>query len=209
MAKATTPASEKPDKKPATPRKAAATASDATSQKEAGATAPVSLPVDQASAGDVSASNPPTAPAVEKSATTAAGQAEQAAPVFVRSESFFPGMGRFPVGWKPTPRLEEQELEEPFQVQTTDEAGSEEPVQSPSWGMPDIAEFPAELTLTNNTRNRVVVRQLNVHLPQFSSKTAICPTAEKYSAIQREYAGRAVREGWDSDKGLQVKHGED
>ncbi|MBV4524307.1 hypothetical protein KVG88_29995 [Pseudomonas sp. SWRI74] len=205
MAKANKPATEKPGTKPATPRKAAAKASDANNQKEGGATAPVSLPVDQASAGDVSVTSIPPADAQTDAPS---GQAGQAAPVFVRRE-FFPGMGRFPLDWKPAPRLEEPEPDGAELEQTTAETGSEEHLQSTSWGLPDIAEFPAELTLTNNTRNRVVVRQLNVHLPQFSSKTAICPTAEKYSAIQREYAGRAVREGWNSDKGLQVKHGED
>jgi len=205
MAKASKPANEKPAAKPATTRRAAATASDATSQKEAGATAPVSLPVDQAPAGDVSAPNPPAAPAAD----AATGQAEPVAPVFVRRDNFFPGMGRFPADWKPAPRPEEPAPDDAELEQTTAEMGGDEPLKSPVWGLPDIAEFPAELTLMNNTRNRVVVRQLNVHLPQFSSKTVICPTVEKYNAIQREYAGRAVREGWDSDKGLQVKHGED
>jgi hypothetical protein len=205
MAKAIKPASEKAAAKPATPRKAAATASDANNQKKAGATAPVSLPVDQAAAGDTPASNP----SIDPAANAAPSQVEKVAPLLERREGFYPGMGRFPVDWKPTPRLEEPAPDGAELEQTTAETGGDEPLQSPAWGLPDIAEFPAELTLTNNTRNRVVVRHLNVHLPQFSSKTVICPTAEKYNAIQREYAGRAVREGWDSDKGLQVNHGDD
>jgi hypothetical protein len=209
MAKATTPASEKAAK-PRTPRKAAVQAGNAVTKQEAGATAPVSLSGDQAAAGDVNAATtPPAAPAADGQADAAAGQANPAVTVLGRREGFFPGMGRFPADWKPAPRAEEPEPDAAILEQTTAETGAVEPLQSQSWGLPDIAEFPAELTLVNNTRNILVVRPLNTRLLQFSTKTVQCPTAKKYDAIKRELAGRAVRERWDSETGLQVKHGED
>lgn len=172
MAKATTPPDEKPARAPRKPRQAAVTPGDATDQQEAGAKAPVSSPDGQAP-----------------------GDEDDDTPEVLGRAEFFPGMGRFPEGWKP--------------AQTTDKEPSVEAVQSPAWGLPDIAEFPAELTLVNNTRNILVVRPLNTRLMQFSAKTVQCPTAKHYAAIKHDLAGRALREGWDSDTGLQVKHGED
>lgn len=237
MVKATTPATGKPTAtKPKAPSKAAAKAkaTAATDVQETGAKAPVSLSVDKATGGDSGNSDKPPVLTEDQlggsqsgpTGTDGQGNADDsadkpnaeagegdstidtAAPVApaeperqVPPGGFFSPIGRFPEGWS-------------FQndwkpMQTPPEEVPEEAVQFPAWGLPDIAEFPAELTLTNNTRNRIVVRHLNVHLPQFSSKTVICPTAEKYNAIGREFAGRAVRERWDSDKGLKVKHGED
>ncbi|QLG96710.1 hypothetical protein HZF02_32860 (plasmid) [Pseudomonas yamanorum] len=195
MAKATTPASGKPAKAPREPRKAAVTASDDVNQQEAGATAPVSLPVDPALAGDgsVEAKDDAEAPADDES-DSGDNQAVQTPLKFV-GRAFFPGMGVFPPDWKP--------------AQTPEEEASVEVVQSSAWGLPEIAQFPAELTLVNNTRNILVVRPLNTRLTQFSTKTVQCPTARKYAAIGLELAARALRERWDSETGLQVKHDED
>lgn len=127
----------------------------------------------------------------------------------IRERVFFPGMGRFPEGWKPKQPPESDDVDDAEGAQTTDEEGAAEAVQSSVWRLPDIAKFPAELTLVNNTRNILVVRPLNTRLLQFGEAIVQCPTAKHYDAINREFAGRALRERWDSDKGLQVKHGED
>lgn len=105
------------------------------------------------------------------------------------------GMGRFPDDWEPT--------------QTPEKSGPEEAVQSLAWALPGIAEFPAELTLTNNTRNTLVVRALGVRLRRFGEVTVQCQEAAQYQEIARELATRALREFWDSDIGLQVKYGEE
>lgn len=166
MAKATTPASEKPASKPRAPRKAVVKASDADTTQDAGAIAPVS------SSGDQTA----------QAATPSAPRAE-----------FFPGMGRFPPDWKP--------------AQTPEKEPAVEDVQSSAWGLPEIAEFPVELLLVNNTRNILVVRSLNTRLTQFGTAMVQCPTAEHYEAIERELVGRALRERWDYETGLQVTYG--
>ena len=105
------------------------------------------------------------------------------------------GMGRFPDDWKPT--------------QTPEKLAPEQAVQSLAWALPDIAEFPAELTLTNNTRNTLVVRVLGVRLRRFGEAAVQCQEATQYQEIERELATRALRECWDSDIGLQVKYGEE
>lgn len=211
MAKASKPASESKAKTPRAPRQAAAQASDALDTKETGAKAPVSSSVDKAATGDTSESlNSPPAPDADAPPVDGAGPAEAPAPALVvRERVFFPGMGRFPADWKPKPAPDTDDEDDAEGTQTTDEEGADEAVQSSVWGLPDIAEFPAELTLVNNTRNILVVRPLNTRLLQFSQKTVQCSTAKQYDAIKRELAGRALRERWDSDKGLQVKHGED
>lgn len=211
MAKATKPASETGDKKPRAPRQAAAKASDALDKKETGADAPVSSSVDKAATGETSTvTNPPAAQAAAAPPGEGAGQADQStAQLVVRERVFFPGMGRFPADWKPKPPPESDDADDAEGTQTTAEEGGAEAVQSSVWGLPDIAEFPAELKLVNNTRNILVVRPLNTRLLQFGEKTVQCQTAKQYEAIKREFAGRALRERWDSDKGLQVKHGED
>lgn len=206
MAKPSKPASAAPGKTARAPRKAAtAPASAALDNQETGAEAPVSSLVEQAVTGDTSTTtSAPAAPADNAQPDPGAGQV---APVFVRRE-FFPGMGRFPADWKPKPAPQSEESDSAEGEQTADESEGDEALQSPSWGLPDIAEFPAELTLVNNTRNILVVRPLNTRLLQFSTKTVQCPTAKQYEAIKREFAGRARRERWDSDKGLRVTHGE-
>lgn len=131
--------------------------------------------------------------------STPGGQADAAnntAPVAGESQpgtSF--GMGRFPDDWKPT--------------QTPEKSAPEEAVQSLTWALPDIAEFPAELTLTNNTRNTLVIRGLGVRLRRFGEVTVQCQEAAQYQEVARELVTRAVRERWDSDIGLQVKYGEE
>lgn len=211
MAKPTKPASETVAKKPRATRQAAAKASDALDTKETGANAPVSPSVDKAATGGTSTEPNSTAePAGAAPPGDGAGQADQPpAQLVVRERVFFPGMGRFPADWKPKPTPESADTDDAEGEQTTSEEGAAEAVQSSVWGLPDIAEFPAQLTLVNNTRNILVVRPLNTRLTQFAKKTVQCPTAKHYDAIKREFAGRALRERWDSDKGLQVKHGED
>ncbi|WP_085618738.1 MULTISPECIES: hypothetical protein [unclassified Pseudomonas] len=182
MAKA--PASTAADKASKTPRKPRqSTGSAAADQdKETGAQAPVSTPGGQAGA----ATN--TAPVAEQTTPQVSAEGE------FRSGTSF-GMGRFPDDWKP--------------VQTPEKSGAEQAVQSLAWALPDIAEFPAELTLTNNTRNTLVVRALGVRLRRFGEVTVQCQEAAQYQEIARELATRAMRERWDSDIGLQVKYGEE
>lgn len=211
MAKAKTTGSEKPAAKPRAPRKPAAIASDAVNKQKEGATAPSFLPVDKAPAGDdtdsavsalateqAAAAQPDAVDDAAAGTSTAPDQATEAlARVVVvgSGDRFFPGMGRFPLDWKP--------------AQTPAESTLVEALQSRAWGLPDITDFPAELTLVNNTRNVLVVRPLNTRLSQYGTKTVQCQTAKQYDAIKREFKSRAVRERWDSDTGLQVKHGED
>lgn len=196
MAKANTPASEKTPK-PRGPRKAAVTASDDVNQKETGATAPVSLSDKPTPSDDATAASKPTTGADDDLKAPVGDQANKLVPVTTEPRAFFPGMGRFPPGWVWKP------------AQTPAEEAPVEALKSAAWGLPEIAEFPAELTLVNNTRNILVVRPLNTRLLQFSTKTVQCPTARHYEAIGRELAGRALRERWDSETGLKVKYGED
>lgn len=187
MARAPKPASGKAAaKKPAAApaaRKAAVAPVAAGTPSETGATAPVSLSVDLAKAAPPAPTNTaPEAPALQDF-------------VVIGARAVFPGMGRFPVDWKPT--------------QTPEKSEPEQALQSPAWQLPDIAQFPAVLTLFNNTRNILVVRPLCVRLTQYSRVTVECPTARHYEVIEHDLSARAIRERWDSDNGLQVTHEED
>ena len=140
----------------------------------------------------------------------------------VPPRGFFSPIGRFPEDWTPALLLP-HELEQPAPIalaaqgpelddegeQTAPEEPAEPALKSSAWGLPDITEFPAELTLVNNTRHLLVVRPLAIRVGRFGEATATCPSARHYAAIQHDFAGRAVREQWDSETGLQVKHGDD
>lgn len=89
-------------------------------------------------------------------------------------------------------------------MQTPDQEGVGQAVQSPAWELPGITEFPAELTLVNNTRHLLIVRPLCVRVGRFGELKVVCPTARHYDAIKRDFSGRAVRERWNSQTGLQV-----
>ncbi|MFJ3487150.1 hypothetical protein ACIPL1_27580 [Pseudomonas sp. NPDC090202] len=209
MARASKPASDA-DKatKPVT-RKAAAKPANAVDQQEAGAKAPVSLSGDQANGA--TQSNQPTGDGVQVD-PVAAEPAPAVEPVRqVPPGGFFSPMGRFPEGWKLASTLPHERVQESAETaQTPAQEPVAAPVKSPAWGLPDIAEFPAELTLVNNTRHLLVVRPLNVRLMRNGgSQQVVIPTARHYAAIQHDFSARAVREQWDSDTGLQVKHGED
>jgi hypothetical protein len=217
MAKATTTASEKPAKKTRTSRQATVKASDAVTKEEAGAKAPVSSSVDKAPGaenGTPPSSAAPTGNAESGAAGEHAGavdstpagpaadtpsqdQEEAPAQTFTPAppRAFFWPMGRFPEGWKPT--------------QTPEESAPVEALKSSAWSLPVIAEFPAELTLVNNTRHHLVVRPLSVRVPRFGELTTQCQTVEQYNAITHDFAGRALRERWDSEAGLQVKYDQD
>lgn len=105
------------------------------------------------------------------------------------------GIGSFPDGWK--------------WEQTGDQTALGETVQSSLWGLPEITEFPTDVTFVNNTRNTLVVRVISVRLRRFGEVMVQGIDAAQYQEIQRELAPRALRERWDSDMGLQVKNGEE
>lgn len=184
MARASKPASgqaaaKKPAAKPAAQKDAVAPV-DARQTSETGASAPVSISVDLAKSDTpASITNTPTAPATQDV-------------VLIGERVFFPGMGRFPADWKP--------------AQTPEKSEPEQALQSPAWGLPDIPEFPAVLTLFNNTRNNLVVRPLNTRITQYGTATVECPTARHYDVIKHDLSARAIRERWGSDTGLQVTH---
>ncbi len=187
MAKAPAKSSEdKAPRAPRAPRNSAARAA-ADQEKESGAKAPVSLPGETASEADKS-------PQMGVQHPQADGPVQAAEPEERRSGAAF-GMGSFPEGWEPT--------------QTPENSSPIQAVQSLSWSLPDITEFPVSLTLVNNTRSTVVVRALGVRLRRFSEATVQCQGAEQYQDAQRELGPRALRERWDSEQGLQVKYGEE
>lgn len=100
------------------------------------------------------------------------------------------GMGRFPPDWTQTRALEQVE----------------EPAESPVWGMPDIAEFPATLTLTNHTPARIRVLAVKVYVLPWEQVTVQCESAEQYQVMKRDLSARANSCRWNWDNGLQVKH---
>lgn len=108
------------------------------------------------------------------------------------------GMGRFPDDWAPA-RTEET-------VQTPAVEASDAPLQSPAWGLPEVSEFPATLTLVNKTPSRVRVLSFKAWVLPWSQVTVQCNTAEQYQALGRDLAPRAHSCRWNSDKGLQVEH---
>lgn len=133
------------------------------------------------------------APVSSSGAPGAAGETATQDSVSSSGTAF--GIGSFPDGWK--------------WAQTSDQSAPDNPVQSSSWDLPAIAEFPADVTLVNNTRNTLVVRVIGVRLRRFGEVVVQAIDAAQYQEIQRELAPRALRERWDSDMGLQVKHGEE
>jgi len=104
----------------------------------------------------------------------------------------FPGIGGFPADWVQTPVIE------------ADSA----PVESTAWALPVVPEFPATLTLVNNSGHHIRVAALSVSVLPYSQRTVQCETRRHFEAVEQQFAGRARQCGWDSVKGLQVKHGE-
>lgn len=114
------------------------------------------------------------------------------------------GMGRFPPDWVPPPKVEPDEAAET--VQTPSPEASPEAGKFPSWGMPEITEFPASLRLTNNSPARVRVLALKVWVLPGSEQTVQCLTPEQYSWLKRDLSARARSCKWDMTYGLQVTH---
>lgn len=96
-------------------------------------------------------------------------------------------------------------------AQTTAENAPAEPVVLNVWAMPDIWEyrdFPALLTLSNNTASRFSVKSVNRSIPPHESITVEFDR-EQYENLKRSLAGPSRLDKWDSLYGVQVKHESD
>jgi len=111
------------------------------------------------------------------------------------------GMGRFPEGWQPSAAPDPAQAEQSAPLELADDAA-----ESEQWGMPDITEFPATLTLANATPARVRVLAVKVWVLPWSEQTVQCLTAEQYSWMQRDLSARASSCRWTSTYGLKVTH---
>lgn len=90
-------------------------------------------------------------------------------------------------------------------TQTDDETAGAEPVALNVWGLPKITDFPALLTVSNNTASRFSVKSVNRSIPPHESITAEFDW-EQYENLKRSLAGPARLDKWDSLYGVQVKH---
>lgn len=90
-------------------------------------------------------------------------------------------------------------------TQTEDESALAEPVALNVWGLPEITDFPALLTLSNNTASRFSVKSVNRSIQPHESITAEFDW-EQYENLKRSLAGPARLDKWDSLYGVQVKH---
>ena len=71
--------------------------------------------------------------------------------------------------------------------------------------MPEIDDFPAMLTLSNNTPSRFGAKAVSVRLEPYASTTVECDQAQ-YEKLKKSLAGHARLSKWDNLRGLQVKY---
>ncbi len=177
--------------------------------QDPGASAPVSAGAAGTSTTSTIAPEP-VAPAVTAPEFTGSAEAPVADAVVVLEEPVRQslGMGRFPPDWVPTPTTKAvDDSENPAQTLAIE--GSEEPAKSSAWGLPDVTEFPAKLTLDNKTPARVRVLAVRAWVLPFSSMSVQCDSPEQYQALCRDLSARARSCGWDSVNCLQVKYEQD
>lgn len=202
MAKATTAAKPAGAAKPRTRKAAEKPAAAAVDQQEGGAKAPVSLSGDQAAAASETAAPPaPDAPATATPATPPDS-------VFrpVQPGGYFSPLSRFPEGWKPAPIAAQEPPASAEEAQTGPEEAAGEAPELSAWDMPNVAEFPAVLTLANNTPAILVIQALAVRAMPFETIQATCATAQQYERLRQHFTKRAVQGRWNSEKGLQVTY---
>lgn len=90
-------------------------------------------------------------------------------------------------------------------TQTTAEEGAKSAVTLTGWALPEISEFPATVTLDNNTRNRVAVAGANVALLPYQ-QAVVEISQEQFAKLAKALTGSARAHKWDNFRGLQVKY---
>lgn len=90
-------------------------------------------------------------------------------------------------------------------AQTTAEEGATGAVTLTEWVLPEISEFPATITLENNTRNRTPVAGANVVLAAYEQVEATV-TEDQFASLSIALTSSARALKWDNLKGLQVKY---
>jgi len=90
-------------------------------------------------------------------------------------------------------------------TQTTAEEGAKSAVTLSGWALPEISEFPATVTLDNNTRNRMLVAGANVALLPYQ-QAVVEVSQEQFAKLAKALTGSARAHKWDNFRGLQVKY---
>jgi len=88
-------------------------------------------------------------------------------------------------------------------AQTPSETAPLEPVILGAWKLPTITEFPATLTLTNNTASRFVV--LGKGIPVDES-LVMEVTEQQFLKLAKSLVSHVRLDKWDNVRGLQVAH---
>lgn len=88
-------------------------------------------------------------------------------------------------------------------AQTPSETAPLEPVILGAWELPTITEFPASLTLTNNTASRFVV--LGKGIPVDES-LVMEVTEQQFLKLAKSLVSHVRLDKWDNVRGLQVAH---
>jgi hypothetical protein len=73
------------------------------------------------------------------------------------------------------------------------------------WALPEISEFPATVTLDNNTRNRIAVAGANVALLPYQ-QAVVEVSQEQFAKLAKALISSARAHKWDNFRGLQVKY---
>lgn len=90
-------------------------------------------------------------------------------------------------------------------TQTASENSAAGAVTLNAWVLPEISEFPATVTLDNNTRNRIAVAGVNIGiLPYQQAEVEV--TQEQFAKLAKALTSSARAHKWDNFKGLQVKY---
>lgn len=90
-------------------------------------------------------------------------------------------------------------------TQTTAEEGTASAVTLNGWALPEISEFPATVTLDNNTRNRIAVAGANVALLPYQ-QAVVEVSQEQFAKLAKALISSARAHKWDNFRGLQVKY---
>lgn len=95
--------------------------------------------------------------------------------------------------------------EDAQRLQTGAEKGDSRAVTLTGWALPEISEFPATVTLENNTPSRFGVAGANVEVAAYGRVTVEVDQGQ-FAKLQKALTSSARAHKWDNLKGLQVKY---
>lgn len=103
-------------------------------------------------------------------------------------------------------RAEDQERAARLKSTQTDaEEGADSAATLNLWALPEVGEFPATITLDNQTRSRVAVAGAQIFLAAYE-QVEVTVTEDQFARLAKALTSSARAHKWDNLKGLQVKY---